>query len=345
MTIKLIEYGKTDNGWMPHSVIKDNETYDFDWCRTQGMLCYHMSGGGGLETASIVKYSNAPKLCGKIWVADGYKVFHGKTELKTKAQFRELGYQKIDNPIEINSSTDPFEYADADEPTEYCKFCDHVPSDQTCSHLHWDEYHGGYLLGCGSQEVCFNQSKASVFRLLRFLSEKQIDRLYKTPYACSAFERCEFEFGWKEENHYAAGLSWLFSLDETTKKPNTMTRGWIYEYQETHFNRIASPESTLWIDLPNKQLSTFLELDTNDHVEKTLTVKFPRKVSSAHDKFFNDSPKSITEVILKPKTKNWQADKVMNIAVRGVEVKKGKAEILFSYFINKGGDGETRFGN
>lgn len=341
MEIKLIEYSKTKKGWLPHSVIKDNSIFDFDYCPSYDMLCYHMSGAGGLESASLGKYVCAPKIGSKIWIADGFKAFHNKSEITTRSQFRALGYQRIDTPIEINGTTDPFEYADADEPTEYCNFCGRVPSDQVCSHLFYDDYHGGFFLGCGSTDLDFERTRKSLFRLFRFLDETHLKK--PLPRIASCFNSREFECDYRTQNHYEAGIAWLNSLDGKTKGPNALTTGWIYQYLERHSNRIASPESTLWIELPASKLSTFLDLDVNEEVVEKLTVKFPRKVSSAHDKFFNTTPKEITEVLLKPKTKQWRAEKVMNIAVRNVEVKRGKAEISFSYFITKGNKTCTRF--
>ena len=47
--INVIEYTKTEKGWLPHSVIKDNSIFDFDYCQSYDMLCFHMSGCGGLK--------------------------------------------------------------------------------------------------------------------------------------------------------------------------------------------------------------------------------------------------------------------------------------------------------
>lgn len=341
MEIKLIEYSKTKKGWLPHSVIKGNSIFDFDYCPSYDMLCFHESGSGGLESASLGKFVCAPKIGAKIWIADGFKAFHNKSEIETRSQFRALGYQRIGTPIEINGTTDPFEYADADEPTEYCNFCGRVPSDQACSHLFYDNYNGGFFLGCGSTELDFESTRKSLFRLFRFLDDTHLKKTL--PQIASCFNSREFECDYRTQNHYEAGIAWLDSLDGKTNGPNALTTGWIYQYLESHSNRMASPESTLWIDLPVSKLSAFLDLDVNEEVVEKLTVKFPRKVSSAHDTFFNTTPKAITEVLLKPKTKQWQAEKVMNIAVRNVEVKRGKAEISFSYFIAKGDKTCNRF--
>ncbi len=142
------------------------DEYDFDWCRRDGNLYYHMSGGGPaqsfIEVGRFVAPSPNPADWAKIWAAPGIILRDGaETDLAV------LGYERIAEPL-----GDPFEDA-IDEDTHYCELCDdYLPwtTDTLCEHLHFCGNCGDWV----ARARCFVRPGHDELRLCKhLLSERR----------------------------------------------------------------------------------------------------------------------------------------------------------------------------
>lgn len=325
--IAAIEYqhrGKL--GWVPHSVEADGDTYDFDYLDHDMEITWHNSGSGPFDkTYGVSAYCNAPKLCAKLWLAPGIKLIHNKKEI-TAEEAVLLGYKIIKEPIERNGETNPFEYAiEAEGGTEWCTVCQSpFRDDHTCRHLQYEEGNG-HTLGCGSGEVDIAQTQQSLYRLLRTLPQKSVAELHKSlssgkyhthhtdsmlggdqkqhfhPHGpCIFTEYLGEELNYEER--YWPGIAWLQSLDLDAKDAIALTRGWLWAWKLSSWrNSCVLPLTTLYREVPAKQLSPWLALDPaspSDLEEKPFRIGLNFKTNTRNCIDFKKNPKGCEEITL-----------------------------------------------
>jgi len=130
--IVYIEY-QDDN---PHSVVIAElgkwsvDIYDFEPdCKSYELFMHYNSGSGGLalEIPAPTYIDGCKDTC-KYWI-------HPQAKLKGLPK----NITKIETPLEINGSTNPFDNSREVFQIIYCKFCDKYLDEDWCEHLTEDE--------------------------------------------------------------------------------------------------------------------------------------------------------------------------------------------------------------
>lgn len=143
------------------------QNYDFEWCRTNGQLYWHLSGFGGDPTEFMVSgFSKPSPPPAKLWLAPGVRAveYVAKTRTTRPLTDRQLlarGYLRIARPLALTRLLDefarkrgeatrnPFDVADGDRECVYCRHCDdYLPgTDETwvCDHVRWCDDCLGYV--------------------------------------------------------------------------------------------------------------------------------------------------------------------------------------------------------
>lgn len=115
----------------------DGDSYDFEYCRRDGLVYYNMSGCG--LTAKAI---GAPRFCEpkktvrsvRIWVAPGLRLVDERGRTVRKHESR--GYRLLER-----LPGNPFDRPDVCEgSTVYCRTCkDYLPddTDRPCAHVWW----------------------------------------------------------------------------------------------------------------------------------------------------------------------------------------------------------------
>lgn len=117
--------------------------YDFNYCRRDGTVYYHLSGGGGTFYLNRYCEPQPPPAC--LWydsklVAPTNDRIHKR--YPSAATIRKWGYEIVSAPLTVdfvNGEQNPFNNAVHGE-VEYCTKChDHIPEDSLCEHIWWCE--------------------------------------------------------------------------------------------------------------------------------------------------------------------------------------------------------------
>jgi hypothetical protein len=132
---KEVVYIKYHNN-KPHSVIVAElgkwsvDNYDFETdCKECELFMHYNSGSGGLATEiQAPTYIDGCEDTCKYWL-------HPQAKLKGLPK----NIRKIDNPIEINGSINPFDNSREVFQTIYCKICDAYLDEDWCEHLTEDD--------------------------------------------------------------------------------------------------------------------------------------------------------------------------------------------------------------
>lgn len=343
--IVFIEYEKTRHGWLPCSVLTTYSGYDFDWCHNRGILCYHESSGGLNDSVELGEFVEPKGIVAKIWYdRERLKLlFKGKEVDQAKA--RELGYQLLRSPLLRKDGSNPFDWGIAqDSPTEYClQCCDRYPSESTCHHIHYQDG-VGFSLGCGAQDLDFEETRRSLYLLLRMLPLKHVRELsawfagpddfwtqsidsmlggnftlyFRGPRRSLSLYCEPFGAERNYEERYWPGIAWLMSLDESTKEARALTAGWIWQWLRER-DQCGLRDDVLVIDnLSAEAMAEWLALDPLDPTQlhdRFIDVSTRGKIRSVHDKRFREAPKLTREVYLWPKSrKPSQAELILSVA-------------------------------
>lgn len=118
--------------------------YDIEWCRRDGMLYYHCSGGGGHFYLNRVCRRKGEPHCAVWWnskLVTPHRDNGKQPAMLTPHQVRRLGYRIVSRPLRILGTSDrhPLENLFSGlEDTMYCSKCDDwLPFDNMCSHVLW----------------------------------------------------------------------------------------------------------------------------------------------------------------------------------------------------------------
>lgn len=317
--ITVIEYHRTKRGWKPFSVCTLGSVFDFEWCQQDGVLAEHESGSGGNigEVHDLGRFCAAPKLCAKLWYDHARcKLAHDKRPISDR-EARALGYQVIPEPLNGN----PFDDRDiVEDDTTYCVQCgDRHPDDSMCAHVVWEEGGNGYCLGCGASEVDFNETQASLYRLLRMMAPKAIRELRgevlngRCPAVCVPGRSYplqgqkllgHFSGELRAEERYWPGIAWLSSLDGPCRDARALTVGWLWMFERASWQACCYvPEHRFIRHLPMPRLKEWLALNPCDPHElhnRPLRQKLDFKPHCANDFAFLKDPERCHEVTLWP---------------------------------------------
>lgn len=116
--------------------------YNFDWCRRDKSLYYHLSGSGGRFYVSPIckEYRKPPRAA--IWYDDGFvrptNAGNSSHRPLSNGTLVKWGYDVLGKPVSILGNTaNPFDEACHGE-TVYCSRCnDWLPEESTCRHCYW----------------------------------------------------------------------------------------------------------------------------------------------------------------------------------------------------------------
>ncbi len=352
--ITVIEYHKTKSGWKPFSVIAGSTCYDFEFCQQDGVLAEHCSGFGGDigKIHELAKFCDAPKLCAKIWYDHAQcKITYDGQPVSDK-DARALGYQVIAVPLAGNPFDDP---AVVEDDVEYCVQCgDYHPSESMCGHVLYEEG-CGWSLGCGASEVDFSETQASLYRLLRMLSKKEIRRIRdrvsgsKSPIGWARGFLETFGNELRYEERYWPGIAWLASLDGPCRDARALTVGWLWMFERASWRACCIlPEHQFIRHLSMPELKKWLAIDPLDPTvlhDKPLRVRLGFKARCANDIVFLASPEKCFEVTLWPPQKSGKCG-LLGLTLSVAEVKRigrNTVDIYFGAVIERNGQHVSEF--
>lgn len=157
----------------PHAVITSNgkswTQYDFDWCKRDGTVYYHASGGGPVGPYYVGRFARGGHA--ELWgdsSVQAFQDFDGKP--LTRRQVEKYGYTFL-----AEHKGDPFDDG-VEGSTTWCEICvDHLPSEQQCRHLVFVT--GDGLIGCGSSEFEAKYHLESLQQLFQVLGRELVQRL------------------------------------------------------------------------------------------------------------------------------------------------------------------------
>lgn len=136
--------------------------YDFDWCRRDECLYYHLSGSGGRFYIHPLARPAKPPLVPLWWDSSLVHPTNGGNSSNRKlsdATVTRFGYKIVPEPLPLFSvSANPFNDAHHAS-VEYCTRCgDHLQDDGLCEHIWWCEKCGVYS---APQDRCGHKEEAA----------------------------------------------------------------------------------------------------------------------------------------------------------------------------------------
>lgn len=157
--VVAIEYHPSGprNALVPHSVFTTDhaspskycDSYDFDWCRRDKTIYYHLSGSGSFYMHPIGSGFRKPPRAAVWWDSS---IIVGPTNGGNSSKrtigantLRRWGYDVLPEPAVLPGGIiNPFDDAVMDD-TEYCSRCkDKLPTERLCSHVWYCEKCGCY---------------------------------------------------------------------------------------------------------------------------------------------------------------------------------------------------------
>jgi hypothetical protein len=148
----------TERPWFVPGRDKPNGTvaayWDFEWCKRDRNLYFHMSGIGGDPLAAyLCSFSKPDLLAGLLWAAPDVRFRRWISSKRPEVAIRSdstllsMGYRRVSRPLLLSGgewaatkrSRNPFLVAsETDSPPAYCRICDdYFPTDMECEHLEW----------------------------------------------------------------------------------------------------------------------------------------------------------------------------------------------------------------
>lgn len=345
--ITVIEYQKTKSGWKPHSVVCGSSEFDVDWCQQDQALAYYESGSGADGTYELVRFRTAPKLGCKLWYdRERIKLMHEGKPIADK-EARQLGYQILCEPLDGNPFDDP---AATEDNITYCTQCgDDHPEKQMCRHVQWQDGGCGYSLGCGAEDVDFNETQVSLYRLLRMLPPARIPKMRgdllkgRSPVSDYCGWLSAFEAELNHEERYWPGIAWLYSLDSKCRDALALTIGWLWMFERAAWRACSVIPTYRFIrNLPMKELDGWLALDPlapRQLHARPLRVKLGFEARSANDTEFLKVPLKCKEITLWPPPDSGKCVE-LNLTLSVAEIRpagRNAVELYFGAVIERNG--------
>ena len=279
--IVAIGYEKDGKLWRVSWASTAKTELDFTHC-LDGMTEFTDAAGHSrydAETQTLTVNRSQPQ---KLWFdKNAVKVLKLDDAVVSRSQLAEAGITVISKPINDEDPTYDAHHEDTCH-TEYCRICKgHWMDEVGCNHLGWAESGGGWIYGCGTEDVDLNEAKRSIYDLLDLIPRPLVAH-FRDLMAEGTFElqagndwRSDVtiriattkgrKLRWPEtlsldyletlcgEDEDTAreifwpGLAWLRSLDKHTPHYTALTQGWLHEYLKRHAKR-----STAFVMLPEE---------------------------------------------------------------------------------------------
>lgn len=345
--IVVILYHREKRKWVPWDVHTTSSEYPFDTCGKRG-LYFHLAGTSMAGLAGEVdlnadgwRVSDLSKCDTAIWYDHSrIKLLADKKPI-SDAQAKQYGFRVL------KEADNPFDDANEGE-TDWCQICqEHHPSDNMCNHVYWADDGGGNCLGCGAQDVDYNEARDSLYRLLDVLSADAVSgllrnlmsrkyRLRRSDSCLGGHLRIAIGPAWfyllaetlgdeiDYERRYWPGIAWLYSLPDW-HVATAMTAGWVYQWIQEG-SGIAGRTSTLYLTTTVEGLQPWIRLnpkypgDLHDHV---FTFKRPKKARDAHLSAFLKDPSSTRAVVLMTEDKFGDVEQRITMTIASVSVSEG----------------------
>lgn len=120
--VSAILYEEQGGRWVPLAVHASGKDYDFDWCRRDEEVYWHLAGVGPWN--ETIELSRCVDWRCRLWLAPGVAA-----TVEGGGELVDAGYDLIDEPLE-----DPFKLGIEDE-TYWCETCsDRLPETNPCDH-------------------------------------------------------------------------------------------------------------------------------------------------------------------------------------------------------------------
>ncbi len=273
--IVFIEY----HHGLPFTIVTDGGNYDVEQCGGgEGGQIYCYNSGSGAFSGELMNVSRLTKpkpVISAVWVADGYglKTWRRKGKgvedvpLKTKQQVLALGYDWLDEPLDLTKYLDeydrkhgkttcnPFDIAEEIyEGFVYCRICEcHMvdSNEDYCQHLFWSPV-SSIVMGCGCAEIKYEDHKESFFKMLdktqlaNEIAKAICSGDYSYQYSGDIFGPDSIDYYLNGENYGSRftddlteemhdamtdGVGWLNTLEPgKTKEAEKITLKWIREW-------------------------------------------------------------------------------------------------------------------
>lgn len=281
--IVAIGYEKDGKSWRVNWASTAKTELDFTHC-LDGMTEFTDYSGDSHYEAETGTLSLSDWQPQKVWLdRKAVKVIQLDGVVVNRSQLAEHGITVITKPLTEEDPTADAHHADTCH-TEYCRICrGHWMEEPGCWHLGWAEGGGGWVYGCGAEDVDVKEAKRSIFDLLDLIprplvghwrdlmaagkfelqagndwrsnmavvvgNPKAKSRLFEETLDADYLETlCGADEG-KAQRIFWPGLAWLRSLDKETPHYTALTQGWLHEYLKGHERR-----SMAFVPLPDKRV-------------------------------------------------------------------------------------------